>query len=363
MSSVRQSRGSVRNDRMQLTDAERATIDALNDASVAGARAPEGYEVLAESRKSLAKETREALRSAIPDLEERGRAHAKRFGPELEKLKGTGWPVRDSALPESPRPVALAFAPSIGAALGDRLVIGHHPPDLVSSLGHAPPVFHPPTQPANVGELWWAETDPIVTAPANTLSVDLDNDPYRLWGHIAYTSDNLFNGGVGIVMTFILSPDRLPRTDRTVFDVHPELRTGGWVSGWTGQYHPVWHADDKWSKCWHYCEATLTLSSGERLAGDSLHENLFFLEDVNPVGQASINEFQGWTPVLTFTANMADLRQRGISIILRTELRYDFQLEGESDIWFRNRPGSESESVAAFDNALTFRCAPGSVPV
>jgi hypothetical protein len=350
MSSVRQTVGTVRNDRMQLTEAERTTIDALNEASIAAARAPEGYDALAESRRSLARETREALRSTIPDLEERGRTQVERFRPELEKLKGTGWPVRGPAAPD--RPLALArgiiTAPPVGVHVGDLLF---HPPPFVV------------TQPANVGELWWAETSPFVAAPDNTLNVDLDHDPYRIWGHIGYTSDSLFNGTVGIVMTFILGPERMPRTNRTVFDVHPELRPGGWVSGWTGPYHPIWHADDKWSKCWRYLEATLTLSSGEWLAGDSLHPNLFFLEDVNPVGQASINEFFGWTPVLTFTANMADLRQRGVSIILRTELRYDFQLEGESDIWFRNRSGSASESVPAFDNALTFRCWPGSVPV
>ncbi|MFE2610723.1 hypothetical protein [Streptomyces mirabilis] len=48
-------------------------------------------------------------------------------------------------------------------------------------------------------------------------------------------------------------------------------------------------------------------------------------------------------------------------IILQIALRYDFQLEGESDIWFRNRSGSDSESLAAFDNALTFSCLPGVV--
>jgi len=347
MSSARQKVGTVCNDRVQLTDAERATIDALNDASVAGARAPEGYDALAESRKSLAKETREALWTAIPDLEERGRAQVERIRPELEKLKGTGWPVG----PDRP----FAGRGIVAAPLGTH------------GLGDLGDLLRPPvpflTQPPNVGELWWAETNWFVTAPDNTLHVDIDHDPYRIWGHIGYTGDNLLNGTVGIVMTFILGPERMPRTDRTLFDVRPELRPGGWVSGWTGLYHPIWHADDKWSKCWGFLGATLTLSSGEWLAGDSQHYNRFFLEDVNPVGQASVSEFFGWGPILTFTANMADLRQRGVSIILRTELRYDFQLEGESDIWFRNRSGSASESVAAFDNALRFRCWPGSVPV
>ena len=162
-------------------------------------------------------------------------------------------------------------------------------------------------------------------------------------------------------MTFILGPERLPRTSQRDFKVALELRPGGWVSGWTDQYHPIWHADDTWSKCWHHLSATLGLSSGEGLSGDSLSNNLFFLENVNPVGQASINQFFGWAPILRFSADMRSLRQRGVSIILRTELRYDFQLEGGSDIWFRHRPGSAAESVPAFDNPLTYRCWPGTV--
>lgn len=191
--------------------------------------------------------------------------------------------------------------------------------------------------------------------------VDIDHDPYRIWGHIRYAGDPLLSGHVGIAMTFVLGPDRLPVTDRQTFEVRPELRPGGWVSGWTDQYHPIWHADDKWSKCWHFLGATLTTSAGPVLAADQLHQNLFSLENANPVGQGSASEFFGWNPVLVFNADMRDLRARGTSLILRTELRYDFQLEGGADIWFRHRNGSAAESVPAFDNAVTFRCWPGTV--
>ena len=51
----------------------------------------------------------------------------------------------------------------------------------------------------------------------------------------------------------------------------------------------------------------------------------------------------GWgATVLRFGANLNDLRARGVSIILEAELRYDYQLEGESDLWLRNRPGSDA---------------------
>ncbi|MFI8211665.1 hypothetical protein [Streptomyces werraensis] len=109
-------------------------------------------------------------------------------------------------------------------------------------------------------------------------------------------------------------------------------------------------------------EATVTLSTGEWLAGNSWHYIRIDLQNVHPVGMDNANRNTGWFPgPLKFTANMRDLRQRGVSIILRATLRYDFQLEGESDLWFRSRGGSASESVPAFDNALNFRCTPGVV--
>ncbi len=92
MNSYPQAMGTVRNDRVRFTDAERARIDALNEASFAGAMAPEGVDVLAQVRKALRRDTGEALRAAIPDLEERARAQAERWAPEFEKLKGTAWP-------------------------------------------------------------------------------------------------------------------------------------------------------------------------------------------------------------------------------------------------------------------------------
>ncbi|WP_406301074.1 hypothetical protein OHA61_39640 [Streptomyces sp. NBC_00885] len=345
MSSARQTVKTVRNDRVQLTDAERATIDLLN-ASVADVREPEGCYALAELRKSLTKETREALGTAIPDPEERGRAQIEQIRPELEKLKGTAWPVRGFM------PLETRGLPPVDVA----------PQGPIRPLPRDPDIFL--AQPPHVGEWTWTETSTLVNAPSDTLTVDVDSDRYRIFGHIGYASDDLFTGTVGLAITYILPPERMPRTDRTVFVVEPEVRLGGDVSGWTGPYHPIWHADDKWSKCWRFLEATLTLSNGERLAEDSYSFDLFLLDDVIPVGRASVDEFFGWGARLTFAANMADLRRDGHSIFLRIALRYDFQLEGESDIWFRNRPGSASESVPAFDNALTFRViSPGFVPI
>jgi hypothetical protein len=342
MDSAKREVGTLRNERVVLTSVEREVVDSLDGATMAPPIDLEGADAVADARKAIARETRDVLARLIPDFQERAGAGADQLGSAFAKLKGTAWPT-------------AAHARSDVAYLSPASTIG----DL---LGGSPPAVVLPTQPAHAGELWWSETSWFMNAPPNTLNVDINaSDRYRIWGHIGYGADNTLNGTVGLVMTFILSPDRYPRTGSNTFEVRPELRTGGWVSGWTGQYHPLWHADDKWSKCWRVYRATLTLSSGETLAGDELAQNLFFLDNVNPVGQASVSEFQGWTPILRFGADIADLRRRGISMIFRAELRYDFQLEGESDIWFRNRPGSASESVPAFDNAVDFRCWPGTV--
>lgn len=215
--------------------------------------------------------------------------------------------------------------------------------------------------PPFAGELWWGETDGFWSG--RDLVLDINADPQRIWGHIAYNSDPLLNGNIGFSMFFFLTPDRFPVIDSGAFEIRPRVQISGWASGWTGLYHPIWHADDKWSKCWQTLRMSATLSSGEPLDSSTLGFNLFFLEDENPVGQGNASLTMGWQPVLRFGADLTDLRTRGVSIVLEAAFRYDYQLEGESDLWLRNRPGSDAESVAGFDNAVRFRVFPGSVLV
>lgn len=349
MSSTRHAIETVYADRAGLTARERSAIDSLN-ANFADVRMPEEADVLTEFRRTLAKETREVLRSAIPDLEERGRAQRERLMPELDRLKGTAWqPLDDPGV----RP-----APSEPIVSGDDDPSVRYPHDPHQDL-HFPPIKIP--QPAHMGELWRASVSGFSSDPTN-IAYNIDQDPLRIFGHLGYSGDRLLNGTVGLVMTFTLPPERMEITSRKTFAIDPDLRIAGTVSGYTGYYHPIFAADDKWSKCWEYVEATVTLSSGEWLAGNSLRTPVTDLADVTPVGMSNNHRLYGWLPgPLRFTADTFDLRRRGVSIILRTALRYDFQLEGESDIWFRDRGGSASESVPGFDNALKFRCSPGVV--
>ena len=262
----------LRNDRLAVTDAERSVIDSLNETALATAVVSDAAVEAQRIRKEIRDETVATFTELIPDYTDRQGAHLRKYGKVLEELKGS------DVITEYPRPGSWRDH------LSDRLEdLETHIPEHIGI-----------TQPANAGELWWAQTDSFATAPANTLFVDLNGDRYRIWGHVGHGGDNLMNGTVGLVMTCILSPDRYLFTPKRTFEVRPTLRTGGWVSGWTGQYHPVWHADDKWSKCWRLLRVSLTLSTGEPLAGDQQHENLFFLDNVNPVGQANTSEFFGW---------------------------------------------------------------------
>ncbi|MFO1149505.1 MAG: hypothetical protein U1E62_14105 [Alsobacter sp.] len=348
MSDVQTQHGTARNERVVITDAERKILDAAATGDAKG-RAGRLAALRDDPASALAREAseeaRKALSGLIPDFEARASGYARRFAPRFADLKGV--------VASSPETVVLTstlhHSPFDTMKVGDTL-------DLDAALHPHP---HPPVQPAHAREFWWAETNCYLTCPPNTLFWDIDHDPYRLWGHIGYGGDRLMGGTAGMTMTFILGADRLPITSRRDFLIRPDLHTMGWVSGWTGHYHPIWHADDKWSKCWFNRRLRLTLSTGEVLDDQSFNGNLFFLEDVNPVGQANLNETMGWTPILRAGVDIADLRRRGVSMIVTADLRYDFQLEGESDIWFRNRPGSQQQSPPGFDNALGVRVNPG----
>ena len=330
-----------RNERTPLTEQERATIDQLDSGIVAAAAEPNDLDSLAELRRALRQETGDALQSMIPDLDERSRGQAERYAPQLGRIKGTGGPL-DRLVPRHVPIASDTVVPASG---------------IGNLLGTTSPTFL--KQPPHVGEFWWAETISSSSSPGNSLTLDAASAPNRIWGHVSHRGDDLVWGNAFVVHTFVLAPARMPRTDRTRFDLRPQFRHAGWVSGWTGLYHPIWHADDKWSKCWRFFDIRLMQSSGELLAADSLHQELFSLQNVNPVGQANINEHSGWLPILSFTANMAELRARGVSLILRMEFKYDFQLEGESDIWFRLDPRQEPDPT----NALTVRFIPDDIKI
>jgi hypothetical protein len=363
---------SRRNPRVHLTETERATVATLlrQSRDEAERRAAELSDVRAiEAKRALNAATQE-LFGRNPDFRETAQKLADQIKPDLYKLKPLGGDFggvnRESVsqlscfteiLEERERLRLLGETrqgPTFTEIMAER--------ERLRLLGITMQGSSICQNPPFVGELWWGETNSFSNGP--DLVVDIDADPPRIWGHIAYNSDQLLKGNIGFSMFFFLTPDRFPACiSDGRFEIRPRVQISGLASGWTGLYHPILHADDKWSKCWQTLRMSATLSSGEPLDSSELGFNLFFLEDESPVGQANISLTMGWVPILRFGANLSDLRARGVSIVLEAAFRYDYQLVGESDLWLRNRPGSNAESVAGFDNAVRFRMFPGSVLV
>lgn len=348
--------GKRTDERAALTDGERAALAALDARDRARAPDPDHLRRLDQVRRRAARHTRELLAAVVPDLEER-RAALVREDDDLSDLKGLGT-VRSGR--------SLTVGDVLGSVSDTHLGGGSVVADPLGTVGNlleeGPKYAGPGTQPPHAGEFWWADTRWGTDTPEGSLAIDVNEDPVRIWGHLGHTADELSSFHVNVVLSYVLAPERLPRTSRTWFDLRPVIRLGGIVSGWTGAYHPIWHADDKWCKCWHQLTLDLTTSTGVHLAGDLLHQPVLQLANVEPVGQESISEFFGWTPVLNFSADLRALRREHVSLVLRAAVRYDIQLEGESDIWFRHTDGPASVSVPGFDNALTIRCSPGFLP-
>jgi hypothetical protein len=346
---------SRRNSRLALSQVESAAVGRLLQETQERAQryaAGTQDEQRLKLKRALSAATRELFGKENTNVRELSKKLAEQEAPLLAKLKGASESLEDA----HEIPDALSrFALRDHLSLQDSYV---HISRFHEIFDHLRPVPYL-VDPAFARELWWGETHSFWSGPG--LSVDIENDPCRIWGHIAYDQDNLLSGNVGVSKFFFLTPDRFPVRAGNAFEIRPRAQIGGWASGWTGLYHPVWHADDKWSKCWQNLRVTASLSSGEILDTSTLNFNCFSLEDELGVGQGNASLTMGWVPVLRFNADLADLRARGVAIILELELRYDYQLEGESDLWLRNRPGSDAESVASFDNAVTFRVFPGSV--
>jgi hypothetical protein len=225
-----------------------------------------------------------------------------------------------------------------------------HPPFVLG------PFFTPKVPPTvapipGAGELWWTQTASSCNLPG--LTIDLSTDRVLLFGHIAYNRDPLFVGSCGFVEEYVLSPDRFPRTTKTSFEIDTMTRIFGIVGGSTAAWHWFWAADDKWCKCWMIVRKIAWLSTGEVL---TTIENAFptiSLENASPFGQENTSRFEGHGGTLQFDADLSALAKAGTSILVSIEVRFDVQMEGESDLWIRRTPAPPS-----MENAMSFRTAP-----
>jgi hypothetical protein len=194
----------------------------------------------------------------------------------------------------------------------------------------------------------------------------------RIWGHIHWTGDNLLTGSAGFIEDFVLSPNSFPPTSQTKCLVRTELQSNGAVCGFTGLYHPVWHADDKVCKCQIiramriFPDVPLPLNIQLAMDAERFEVPLLELENEYPVGQNSFMMTGAWVPILsfdlsTFGTSLAKLAASGTSLLLQVEVRFNVQLEGDADIWFRGFSGNAQQSVPSLQNSNRFRILPMSL--
>ena len=182
---------------------------------------------------------------------------------------------------------------------------------------------------------------------------------HKAWGHIRHTADANHRFSFGVIETHGLVPARFPATNSRRFRIDTEVRMGGVVSGWTGGYHWVWAADDKWCKMWLHIRHTVKRGDGLVLAQTVRPPlELIHLENVEPVGQANPVLTGGYGGTILLDVDLDDIRQRQSMLTLDVEIRFDVELEGEADIWLRERGGPANQSIPAFDNAVRWRSAP-----
>ncbi|MGQ0620757.1 MAG: hypothetical protein ACT4QA_12690 [Panacagrimonas sp.] len=342
---------SRRNPRALMSEADRAAVETLMRRS--RDEAERRVAQLADRRRlDLTRALNAAtqkLFASNPDFPEIGKKLMDRFKPDLDDLKVTGRAFDEEVfrLPARRGVIDLITPGDSYSETRERL-------RLLDKLGVTPAAFG---NPPFAGELWWGETKSFWSG--HGLVVDINEDPPRIWGCIDYDGDPLLSGGIGFSMFFFLTPDRFPVFRTRSFEIRPLVQISGSASAWTGIYHPIWHADDKWSKCWQTLRMTATLSSGEPLDSVTLGSNLFFLENEYPFGQSNASLTTTWQPVLRFGADLADLRARGVSIVLEAAFRYDYQLEGDDSLLCL---GSGSGGPGP-DDAVSFRMVPGSVLV
>jgi hypothetical protein len=221
------------------------------------------------------------------------------------------------------------------------------PIDVASLAGS----FHWPTNPSlkdlerdqrdlPLGEFGWVKNDVNATMGLGSQAMA---DGVHMHGHVHWGGDDLTFAVVGNTDHWVLPPERIPSANR--FRSAPPGELLGRISGWTGNYHPIFAADDKWCKVdlvlrhtvWQFIGATWRMC-GERIEGP---RRLIDLENVFPVGQASF-DLWGFTPLPAIDYSIFS---RFEPIWVQLEIRFETGLEGDADVWFSPDAGPASSVV------------------
>jgi hypothetical protein len=329
----------VRNPDSPLTEAESAAVQSLIERRLEQIAKEHGRlrgGQPAEAIKKLRGDTTDFYTEAFPNFGSRRKQIVDKYKPEFEKVRVH---------------IASTIFDDLDLDFGG---IANETFDHVT-----PP---PPPPPAGIGEFWWDRTSFFSTL-REILVEQPDDEFIRIFGHLHWGGDNLLPGSVGFIQTFVLTHDRLPSSTEVIFEIKPSLRNIGVISGFSGFYHPVWAADDKWCKCQWLVKASLFLLGPFSTFGAepvpfkvaSGVDAILNLVNEEPVGQAN----KALTPIVDRVllvipgASTSTLAANLVNFILEIECRFDIQLEGDADIWFTGNGGEPS-----LENAARFQTAP-----
>ncbi|MGK9236327.1 hypothetical protein KXS07_31385 [Inquilinus limosus] len=170
-------------------------------------------------------------------------------------------------------------------------------------------------------------------------------DGVHMHGHVHWGGDSLAHAVVGALDHYVLPPERIPSAPIGRFRSAPPAELFGRISGRTGNYHPIWAADDKWCivelvlrhSVWQFIGASWRMCA-ERIEPP---RRLIDLRNVVPVGQAHF-DLGGFTPLPTLDYSIFSRLE---PIWVQLEIKFVTGLEGNADVWFSPGPGPGSSVV------------------
>lgn len=195
-----------------------------------------------------------------------------------------------------------------------------------------PWVGNTPVPPPPSGEFWWAHTESSFNDDG--LNAQTESDGLHFFGNINYGGDSLIHRNIGATATFVLDPARRPASPSGRWRSQPWVELFGRIDGWTGVYHWLWAADDKWCKCKLFLRQT-ALQFVPDLVILATNTELRTLIDEENQGRNTHADLPGFLPMPIIEFGVADPNQ---SVIVDLEVRFDIELEGDSFIGFSPQP-------------------------
>ena len=200
-----------------------------------------------------------------------------------------------------------------------------------------------PLPPVADGTFWWASTD---FHWGHGIEAAFLTDGLHFFGDAVYDADPLISFSVGAVAHFELHSRRRPPSSSGRYASAPIVELFGKVEGFTGYWHWLLAADDKWAKCWLHLRQTALQLVPHDFGVPGLHhveqpvviaertERRTLIDEENN-GSWVDSFLPGFLPMPPIEFGLVD---PNLSIWVQLEIRFDMQLEGWSHLAFSPEP-------------------------